>query len=242
MAGSEQPLNFLFDTGAEVSVLDLNAAKRIGLLLGPRVSVRGVCAAMTGHWPQTVSASAQGVSLPSEYLVLDLSKLGRACEKRVDGLIGMDFIRDRIVQIDFDASRIRLLKPEDLPASARRLPLEVRRCGMRVKSGINGNKAQWLRVDTGCASALQWVTASVRPGECGGKLAIGLAEMNIPQTRTTVELGGQTFRNVPTGLHREAIFAGESGLLGNGLLSRFGSVVIDAQAGSLLLGPVRQAD
>ncbi len=242
VAGSTQPLNFLFDTGAEVSAIDVSAARRIGLLLGPKVSVRGVGTTMSGHWPQTVCASAAGVALPSELLALDLSKLGRACQQPVDGLIGADFIRGRIVQIDFDASCIRLLKPEELPVSARALPLDVRCCGLRVKAGVNGNKPQWLRVDTGCATALHWVTTGVRPDECGGRLAIGLAEMKIPQTLTTVELGGQTFRNVPTGIHRAAIFAGESGLLGNGLLSRFGSVTIDARAGSLLLGPVRQSE
>jgi hypothetical protein len=31
------------------------------------------------------------------------------------------------------------------------------------------------------------------------------------------------------------VFAGEAGLLGNGLLSRFGSVTVDAKAGRLIL-------
>jgi hypothetical protein len=43
---------------------------------------------------------------------------------------------------------------------------------------------------------------------------------------------------VPTGLHRKAIFPGESGLLGNGVLAQFGVVTIDAKAGRLILGPI----
>ena len=67
-------------------------------------------------------------------------------------------------------------------------------------------------------------------------MAIGLAELNIPQTQTTVSLAGRTFHDVPTGLHRKAIFPGESGLLGNGLLAQFGVLTIDAKSGRLILG------
>jgi hypothetical protein len=38
--------------------------------------------------------------------------------------------------------------------------------------------------------------------------------------------------------HPKAIFPGESGLLGNGLLAQFGVVTIDAKAGRLIPGPV----
>jgi hypothetical protein len=38
---------------------------------------------------------------------------------------------------------------------------------------------------------------------------------------TSVQLGKQSFKAVITGVHREPIFPGEAGLLGNGLLSKF---------------------
>ncbi len=235
VADRQEPLQFLLDSGGEVSVINLDAAKRLGLSLAPKVSVRGVHTSMTGYWPQTLSATANGVALPSSFLALDLSKLGRACERSVDGLIGADFFRDRIVQIDFTAQKIRLLNPDETSSPANSLPLEVRPCGMRVKASVNGGEPQWLRVDTGCATPLQWVTSTVRPEKCSGKVAIALTKLNIPQSRTTVDLGGRTFRDVPTGIHRTAIFPGEAGLLGNGLLARFSIVTIDAKAGRLIL-------
>jgi hypothetical protein len=66
-------------------------------------------------------------------------------------------------------------------------------------------------------------------------VAIALTKLNIPQSRTTVDFGGHTFRDVPTGIHRTAIFPGEAGLLGNGLLSNFSRVTIDAKTGRLIL-------
>ena len=231
---SDKPLNFLVDTGAGVSVINLNTAKRIGLKLGQEVTVRGVDTKMTGYWQQRMSAKVGDVTLPTEYLAVDLEKLSRSCERPVDGLVGADFFRERVVQIDFNAQKIRLLKPEKSRKSDEALPLQLRSCGMCVPINVNGKERQWVRLDTGCATALQWVTSDV-PDRCTHQMAIGLAEVSIPQTKTTVSLGEYQFEDVPTGLHETAIFAGEAGLLGNGLLSRFSSVTIDAKAGRVVL-------
>jgi len=234
-----EPLWFLLDSGAEVSVLNLATARRLGLALGERVKVSSVQTTMTGYWPQKLSATASGVRLPSDFLALDLSKLSAACTQSVDGLIGADFFKARIVQIDFGARKIRLLNADSVPAKSESSPLEIRRCGLCVMASVDGSKPQRLRVDTGCATALQWVTTRVQPERCPSKVAIGLAELTIPQTQTTVVLAGHTFRDVPTGLHREAIFAGEKGLLGNGILSRFDTVTIDSRARRLSFGRLR---
>ena len=231
---SEQPLNFLVDTGAGVSAINLNAARRIGLKLGQQVMVRGVDAMLTGYWQQQLSATVGGVRLPREYLAVDFEKLSRSCEQPVDGLVGADFFRGRVVQIDFDARKIRLLKPDQARKSEDALPLQLRSCGMRVPISVNGHDRQWMRLDTGCATALQWVTSDV-PDQCTHQMAIGLAEISIPQTKTSVGIGVHQFSDVPTGLHEKAIFPGEAGLLGNGLLSRFATVTIDAKAGRVIL-------
>lgn len=231
---SEQPLNFLVDTGAGVSVINLNTAKRIGLKLGQQVTVRGVDVMLTGYWQQQMSAKVGDVRLPREYLAVDLEKLSSSCERPVDGLVGADFFRGRVVQIDFDAQKIRLLKPDRTGKSEDALPLQLRSCGMRVPISVNGRDRQWVRLDTGCATALQWVTSDV-PDQCTHQMAIGLAEISIPQTKTSVGIGEHQFSDVPTGLHEKAIFPGEAGLLGNGLLSRFSTVTIDAKAGRVIL-------
>ena len=93
-----------------------------------------------------------------------------------------------------------------------------------------------MRVDTGCATAFQWVTSTERAERCTSKLAIGLAELSIPQTMVGIRIGNHYLDTVPTGLHRKTIFPGESGLLGNGVLAQFGVVTIDANSGRLILG------
>jgi predicted aspartyl protease len=45
LAGSGEPLNFLLDSGAGASVLDLTVARRLGLELGESQNVQGCTAA-----------------------------------------------------------------------------------------------------------------------------------------------------------------------------------------------------
>ena len=233
---SKEPLHFLLDSGASASVLNLTTARRLGLELGPKVSVAAVATTLTGHWPVKLSAKAKQLELPGEYLALDLSKLSGGCSRSVDGLIGADFFRGRVIEIDYTAQKLRGLAvaPSDLGTNS--VPLETRPCGFRVAVSVDGGKCQWVRVDTGCATAFQWVTSKERADRCTSKLAVGLAELSIPQTMTGLRIGNQYLDTVPTGLHRKAIFPGESGLVGNGLLAGFGVVTIDAKAGRLFLG------
>jgi hypothetical protein len=236
---ARQPLNFLLDSGAEVSVINASTAGGLGMGGGVAVSVMGVGSATTGYWPQRMEARAGGVELPRKYLTLDLSKLGEACTNaKVDGIIGADFFQDRIVQLDYRQKMVRLLREATMEPGVQVLPLKVRHCGMLVPVCVNGSKLQWVRLDTGCASSLQWVTGSIRPEQCTPRVAVALTTMSIPTTQTTVALGGIRFEGVPTDVQREEVFPGEKGLLGNGLLSRFGSVTIDGKRKEVVLGPV----
>ncbi|HEV2393189.1 MAG TPA: aspartyl protease family protein [Verrucomicrobiae bacterium] len=233
---SGRVLNFLLDSGAEASVVNLQTAKELGLPLGQRAEVRGVGVSMDGFWTGTRWAKANEVTLPNRLLALDLGKLSRSCARRVDGLIGAGFFKDRAVQIDFRESKVRLLASGTATAGDV-VPLDARRCGIRVKASVGGKRARWFRVDTGCATPLQWVTRDVSPKDCSRKVAVGLAELGIPQTRTAVKIGAEILGDVETGLHANPIFEGEAGLVGNGLLSQFETVTIDSARGRLVLGP-----
>jgi hypothetical protein len=127
------------------------------------------------------------------------------------------------------------LPSSDVTGEANIVKLKLNRGVMLASVGIDDHKPQWLRVDTGCASALQWVVRGRKTTARNNGVSVGLTELNIPATATTVTLGSLTFDAVPTWLHRQPIFSGESGLLGNGLLARFERVTFDARAGRLVL-------
>ncbi len=236
-----KPLNFLLDSGAQVSVVDSRIAARLGMTGGAAVSVMGVGSATTGYWPRTLNAHSGKIELPRNYLVLDLSNLSKACTNAaVDGLIGTDFFRERVVQIDYQKNIIRVLPHAPEESSTQTLPLKIRRCGMLVPVRINDSKPQWVRLDTGCASVLQWVTGSIRPEQCTRRVAVALTAFSIPTTVTTLALGSLQLRGVPTDLQENEIFPGEKGLLGNGLLSRFQTVTINAKRKEVILGKMSE--
>ncbi|HWH71912.1 MAG TPA: hypothetical protein VNT26_21295, partial [Candidatus Sulfotelmatobacter sp.] len=173
--------------------------------------------------------------LPKDYLAVDLSQLSGACECPVDGLIGADFFRNQVVQIDFDAGKVRRLAVPPPAGGQEVLSLKQSQGALRVPVRINQGAPQWVRLDTGCASSLQWVTGAGKSRAYPRQVAVALTGISIAVAPTTVQLGGLCFEGVPTGLHEKSLFSGEAGLLGNGLLSRFGSVTIDARAGKVLL-------
>lgn len=229
------PLNFLLDTGAGVSVLNLGTAKRLCLHAGTRVTVQGVGTNTTGLWPQPLAAKAGRVALPGKYLTLDLSTLSASCTCPIDGIIGADFFNDRVVTIDFANQRVTLQRDSRPLEADEIIPLKNLNRALLVSLSVNGSRNEWFRLDTGCASSLQWVTGGKVTRSNSPRTAVALGKLSIDQTTTTVRLGDASFDEVPTGCHRNAIFGGEAGLLGNGLLSRFEALTIDAKSGRLLL-------
>jgi hypothetical protein len=235
-SGRTERLHFLIDSGAQVSVLNSTLATKLGLKGGRRICVMGVGKQTTGLWPQTLEAHAGTIGLPRNYLVLDLSELSHACTNAVvDGIIGADLFHDRIVQLDYEHSIVRILAEAPVDPAATSIPLRRRQCGMLVPVGINDSITEWVRLDTGCASAFQWVTGSVRPEQCTRRVAVALSKVSIPVTVIKVTIGTKEFTQVATDVHSEEVFPGEKGILGNGLLSRFSTVTVDARASRVLL-------
>lgn len=232
---SDHPLEFLFDTGASVSVINSDTAAVLELNRGKTIRVNGVNATTTGRWPIRLSAKAGKLRLPSKYLSLDLNRLALSCGRPLDGLLGSDFVQGRVVEINFQTHRLRFLSSAQTIKGDVILPLKRRNHCYVVSTTINNREHQWLRLDTGCASPLQWVTGTSEAPRQTAAPAIGLAGCLIPQSSMTVLLGRLQFDHIPTGIHHEAIFSGEAGLLGNGLLSRFKTVILDARSMHLVL-------
>lgn len=232
----QRHLRFVLDSGASRSVLDQDTAKELKLPLKGRVNVQGVNSIARGYWPVPLKAKVGAAALPSQFLALDLTDLSGECEFHIDGLIGLDFFTDRIVQIDFESGRLRILSSAEPEAGSTIIPMQTRPCGMRIPLTVNGRQNQWMRLDTGCVSPLQWVAPEIRPDEClGSRIAVGLTPFALAEAETCVELGAEKFQNVKTGVHSKPIFPGEAGLVGLGMLKNFKAVTIDSPGHRLIL-------
>ena len=234
VADKNEPLNFLLDSGAGASVLDLAAARRLGLKLGERQTVQGVHSRSIAYRVKDFAAHAAGVPIPSSLLAVDLSAPSASCHQHIDGLLGADFFRDRIVQINFAAQTIRLLQRSEVnTAGCEILPLSARNDTLCARISVNGNAPEWLRLDTGCNSTLEWVVTGDKAKKLG-LTTIGVNSGSVRELHTDVQLGAKRIASVKTGIHTGQMFSGEAGLIGNGLLSRF-IVTIDAAKRCCLL-------
>ncbi|MDQ3621330.1 MAG: aspartyl protease family protein [Verrucomicrobiota bacterium] len=234
VVGQMEPLSFLLDSGAGASVVDVDTARCLGLKLGRSQSVQGVHTRSVAYRVDGFRGAVSGVPAPSSVLALDLSSVSNGLRRRIDGLLGADFLRERIVQIDYAAQRIAVLSRNELNiAGAEILPLARRNDGVCVRVSIAGQAGEWMRVDTGCNSALQWVMSKTKARKLG-PTSVALAGKAVRSVHASVRIGSSRFNDVETGLHTAQIFPGEAGLLGNGLLSRF-TVTIDVPRNRLIL-------
>jgi len=232
--GQDTPLNFLLDSGSGTSVLSLRQARRLGCKLTNPRAIQDVQGFSIAHGVEGFVASVQNIPIPSSLLAVDLIPVNRAADGRIDGLLGADFFRGRIVQIDYAAKKIRLLRRDEVSTEgAQIVPLAMHGDALCVRVAVNGNSPEWMRFDTGCSSALEWTSRKSWPRKLANA-SIAVAGGANRSIRADVAIGSEHFADVKTGLHDEQMFGGESGLLGNGLLSHF-RVIVDAGKSRLIL-------
>jgi hypothetical protein len=204
--------------------------------LGTTGHIQGVNAGATAREIKGFSATVGNKALPTAVMAVDLSGLSTVCGRRVDGIVGLDFFRRQVVQIDYATRRVRLMTPGETVGAGQAFDLVGRNDALCVRMEVDGRPGLF-RVDTGCSSALQWAGRPEGRRDKTGT-SLGVTTSSPRYISCEVKLGDSSFSGVRTGLHRSALFAGEAGLLGNGLLQRF-TVTIDAAGKRLTLARSR---
>jgi Aspartyl protease len=216
----KEPLNFILDSGASASVMDLAQARALGVATGKPEKVQGVNGQALAYAVDNFQGDCCGVTLSTSLLAIDLKPLSDCCHHSIDGILGADFFRGRIVQIDFRAHEVRLLKNCDFElANCEKLPIKICNGAFCVPVRVGHSPMQWVRLDTGCDSALEWVRKKEQRSL--SKPAPTEPSLSTEQFVTSVLQIGKQHYAVRTVLHAKPIFAGEAGLLGNGLLEKF---------------------
>jgi hypothetical protein len=227
-------VRMLVDSGAGASVMSIRAARRLGLRMRDREMVRGVGSEVPAWHLAPVAASADGQPLASVELAIDLGNADQLCREAIDGLLGVDFFAERIVQIDFAARKLRLLSEISPGPAATRVPLTDRNGILCVPVGVNGSPLRPTRLDTGCNDFLHWVVPRAPSRTARREVSIGFLTDPSNTTLGTVQLGGEVLPSVKVALHAQRLFPGEAGLVGTGVLSRY-LVTVDAVHRELIL-------
>lgn len=105
------PLWFIFDTGDKVAIVDLGRAKSLGLSLQGEINVGGAGAGtVKGSTVRDASVSVIGAEENPQpvALAIPLDGLAPRFGHDIDGIIGADFIKQFVVEIDYSARVLRL--------------------------------------------------------------------------------------------------------------------------------------
>jgi Aspartyl protease len=112
---NSRPLSFVFDTGDKVAIVDLARARELGLDLHGQVHVGGAGSGkLTGSMVRGATWTLPGLDGFSQpvTLAMPFDRLAARFGHDFDGIIGSDFIRQFVVEIDYQARVLKLHKKD----------------------------------------------------------------------------------------------------------------------------------
>jgi CubicO group peptidase (beta-lactamase class C family) len=246
-----RPLRFVFDSGAGATAINNPAIlDSLNLNITGKMLVRG---AGGGGAPSEVSVAENvtfnigGIELANGNLAIRASRSG------VDGVIGLPIFAKLVVEIDWERQVIRLYEPAKYKYSGpgKILPLTFDEGGrpytMASVTAAEKTIPVKLVVDTGGSHTLSLDVGSnpeLKLPEGAKKTVLGRGgsgEITGYSGRTrALELGGQTFKDVPTifpdSSSGTAGLNGRQGNLGSGILRRL-KVIYDYSRKQMIVEP-----
>jgi predicted aspartyl protease len=157
------PYTMLLDTATDPSGIDLTVAKELGLGLDSRsYPASGGGSVIQSVQVTRLSSLELGSVVAKDIVaaVIDLTKLAGKLERPIHGILGYSFLKDRIVQIDYAASKLRffLQSPYATIANSPNM-VNIVAMPFRYENGvmidsvfINGEKLK-ATLDTGSSGA-----------------------------------------------------------------------------------------
>jgi hypothetical protein len=182
-------LGFVLDTGAPSVIIDLGRAKELGLTTAGELRAHGAAGLVTGAFLRDAKYTIPGVPLSSDTIAaaLPLQELANGFGRDFDGILGAEFIRQFVVEIDY-STRVLRLHDRDAFAYAGpgdTIPIRFNHSGHPVFDGeitpIGGSAIPArIVLDIGSSGALDlrnpYVTANHLPGPGARTIrALGLA-------------------------------------------------------------------
>jgi hypothetical protein len=111
---NSRPLSFVLDTGASAAIVRIDTAKELGLTLEGNLNIAGAGAGtQTGYFVRNAGWNLVGLrSEPQPVTIaIPLTELPAGMGRQVDGIIGGEFIRRFVVEIDYQARTLTLHDP-----------------------------------------------------------------------------------------------------------------------------------
>jgi predicted aspartyl protease len=251
-----QPLWFIFDTGANSSIIDAQLAKRLKLQAKGRTKGSASGGAIEAELIPGVSLSVPGVRVLNQTLAaLPIEGISPLLGRPIAGIIGYDFINQFVVEVDYDAKVINLYAPVSYrySGSGDIVPIQFinKKPFVNVKLKLEGRDAVegTFMIDTGADGAMTvnrpFVRAhqllksltKIRQAKLGG---LGGAAESITARAEHVQLGrfviSKTLVSFSQAAKGSDALANYAGALGGEIFRRF-TVILDYSRGRIIFEP-----
>jgi hypothetical protein len=257
---ASRPLAFVLDTGNRMGVIDVERAKELGLTLGREIRVAGVGPqAITGYAVQNARFSVVGVADFTQpiTLAIPLGPLAARFGHDFDGILGADFIREFVIEVDYASQTITLHDRDAFQYSGggESIPVRLNSSGHPLieaqvtpagKSAVAGT----FVIDLGSGGALAlhspFVSEHQLPGpgvktiESLGRGGTGGATTGRMGRVAALTIGPYTVRHLPTHFSEDnsGAFASAAidGNIGQQVMSRF-RIFLDYTRNRIILEP-----
>lgn len=251
--GGAGPFRATLDTGTSDVILDTSIVEKLGLAAAGQGSARatgGVVKIGKYKCPEIKAGSA--VILPEGMMLsaASVSAQADAIEEPTQLVLGYQFFRRNVVEMDYDAKKLYLHAPVSYtpPKGAAVLDLNLAMNLPIAKIVIEGQEAS-VMLDTGSNSALDTYPGFMeRTGLPAGHTLYGMPVYGMGGSvltnllrLKTVSIAGREFKGVKVYAHTQSLYGGLDGLVGNEILRRY-RVVYDYARGKAYLTPSAAMD
>jgi len=153
------PLDFIVDTGAEVTVLNSSRLAQLGLAAIGELAIGGGGGNAAMSYVRGVSFALPGVQLRDQIVTaVPLDALEGPLGHRIDGILGYDFLSRFVVELDYPKARLTLYdRAVGHQPGGQPIPLLLQGAVPNVRATIDvagRSVAAQLIVDTGCKCEL----------------------------------------------------------------------------------------
>jgi Aspartyl protease/PDZ domain len=135
-----RPLSFVFDTGDKVGIVDTDVAKELGLKLDGQLRIGGAGAdTLPGSYVKEATWTLPGLGGFSQpvSIAIPLSRMAARAGHDFDGIIGSDFIKQYVVEVDYQ-NRVLKLHDRDrfsYSGAGESIPIQLNQMGYPLLDG-----------------------------------------------------------------------------------------------------------
>lgn len=240
--GSE-PLDFIFDTGDGLPVIDLDVANELGLDLNHQASKTSAQGAVKGALIDHNTIELNGIELEKDIQLYatSLRHLEMSIGKNIDGIIGYDLLHHYVVKLDYDKGMFELYDQGTYKhdGSGKEFEFKLDNYIPHIEARVTLNDGETLTgeffINTGAGTTMDFNTRFAekndiikRTGDHFSYPVAGLSEDETMHHEGRVRnfgFGGFDFLEMPIGIstarhgiqHNKKV----AGIMGNKLLKKF---------------------